>query len=221
MAAIDQPTADTYSRLWAHLRPESSRLLLLAALDAFAARGFQGATTRDIATRAGMSPAAVYVHYRSKTDLLYEIIRTGHERLWADVSDAMDGREGPAERLRAFAESFATFHARFHTLARVAQYELGELSEEQLAVVIAVRRRIEGLVHEELRRGVDQGIFEVEELHGTTIAILSLGVDVARWYEAGTRRASSNISKLYGDLTLRMVRPSGGAPAPPPAHLLP
>lgn len=206
MAAIDESTAETYPRLWAHLQPESSRLLLLAALDAFAARGFQGATTRDIATRAGMSPAAVYVHFRSKTDLLYEIIRIGHERLWNDVSGAVDGIDAPAERLRAFAEAFADFHRGFHTLARVAQYELGELSDEQLAAVIPVRRRIERLVRDELRRGVADGTFDVPDVRGTTIAILSLGIDVARWYDAGGRRPRVNISRLYGDLTLRMVR---------------
>lgn len=206
MTAMDESTADTYSGMWAHLQPESSRLLLLAALDAFAARGFQGATTRDIATRAGMSPAAVYVHYRSKTDLLYEIIRIGHETLWTDVSEALDGFEAPPERLRAFVEAFAAFHVRFHTLSRVAQYELGELSEEQFATVVAVRRRIEQLLRDELRHGVEQQAFDVEDLDGTMIAILSLGIDVARWYAPCSRRARTDIGQLYGDLTLRMVR---------------
>ncbi len=37
--------------------------LINAAVDAFAENGFAGTTTRDIASRAGMSPAAVYVHH--------------------------------------------------------------------------------------------------------------------------------------------------------------
>ena len=37
--------------------------LLEAAVAAFADRGFHGTTTRDIATAAGLSPAAVYVHH--------------------------------------------------------------------------------------------------------------------------------------------------------------
>lgn len=40
-----------------------------AAADAFAAKGFHATTTRDIAGRAGLSPAGVYVHFASKEDL--------------------------------------------------------------------------------------------------------------------------------------------------------
>ena len=56
--------------LWAGIESESSRRILLAALAAFAQRGFQAATTREISERAGMSPAAIYVHYKAKSDLL-------------------------------------------------------------------------------------------------------------------------------------------------------
>src|SRR4051812_14086446 len=59
-------TFDHDAELWAHIEPASSRLLLLSALDAFLARGFHAATTREIAERAGMSPAAVYVHWRGE-----------------------------------------------------------------------------------------------------------------------------------------------------------
>ena len=59
---------------------ESTRdRLLAAAIEAFAAKGLHGTTTRDIAAGAGMSPAALYVHHRSKEELLFLISRAGHE----------------------------------------------------------------------------------------------------------------------------------------------
>ncbi|WP_309117844.1 helix-turn-helix domain-containing protein, partial [Saccharothrix sp.] len=54
--------------------------MLIAAAAAFAGRGYHATTTRDIAAQAGMSPAAVYIHYRSKEDLLFQISRIGHRR---------------------------------------------------------------------------------------------------------------------------------------------
>src|SRR4051794_6434574 len=59
--------------------PGASRRLLMGAVDAFAERGYHATTTRDIASRAGMSPAALYVHYRSKEELLFQLIRIGHQ----------------------------------------------------------------------------------------------------------------------------------------------
>lgn len=203
---IDDKTTHTGVGLWAHIQPESSRRLLLAALDAFSVHGFEGATTRDIATRAGMSPAAVYVHYRSKIELLDEIARIAHEALWTAVNDALAGIQTPTERLRVFMETFVRFHAESHTLARVAQYELKSLSKERYSLIGALRRRFEDLVRDELRDGVQAGEFEVADLRGTTLAILSLGIDVARWYTPGSRGTASEIAQLYADLTFRMVR---------------
>ena len=58
---------------------QAARRLLEAAAEAFADRGFHATTTRDIAAKAGLSPAGVYVHFASKEDLLYALSRQGHE----------------------------------------------------------------------------------------------------------------------------------------------
>jgi AcrR family transcriptional regulator len=208
-AAIDDDPVD----LWAHVTPESSRKLLMAALDAFAALGFEGATTREIAGRAQMSPAAVYVHYSAKLDLLEEICQVAHRAVWDAVTDALQGVEGPARRLRTFAEAFAVWHARNSTLARVSNYELPSLPDERLAKVLEIRRGMETLVRNELRRGVHDDGFDVPDLRGTTRAILSLGVDLVRWY-APHRDSVDEVARLHGELVVRMVRPwSTAAPA--------
>lgn len=49
-------------------------------MEAFAERGYHATTTRDIAGRAGMSPAALYIHYKTKEELLHRISRIGHDR---------------------------------------------------------------------------------------------------------------------------------------------
>jgi AcrR family transcriptional regulator len=51
---------------WGEVTPEAARKLLVAAVEAFAERGYHATTTRDIAGRAGMSPAALYIHYKTK-----------------------------------------------------------------------------------------------------------------------------------------------------------
>ncbi len=97
------------AELWAHIEPESSRLLLLSALDAFLARGYHAATTREIAERAGMSPAAVYVHWKAKSDLLFEISRIGHQAVLDVVEQALEqASDDPVERVHAFVSAFAT-----------------------------------------------------------------------------------------------------------------
>jgi AcrR family transcriptional regulator len=202
------------AELWADVTPDSSRRLLLAALDAFATLGFAGATTREIAARAHMSPAAVYVHYEAKLDLLQDILEVAYEALLDAVTDAVDGVEGAGRRLRVIGEALAAWHACNHTLARVAHAELQALPEDRAATVDRQRRRLDALVRAELRRGIAEDGFSVPDMRGTTLAILSLGIDLSRWYSPRQRGLGvEELAKLHGELVVRMVRPWGESPA--------
>lgn len=195
-----------YEELWAHVNPESSRRLLISALDCFAKKGFEGASTREIAEGAGMSPAGLYVHYRSKTELLYEISRIGHQRNYEATAAAVEAVSGPSEKLIAFVEMFVIWHARFHTLARVCQYELNALEDGQMVTVREIRRRFQQDVEAIIEAGVDAGEFSVDDSHGTARAILSLGIDVARWFTSPGPLSPEDLGDLYGQLALRMVQ---------------
>src|SRR5689334_16326179 len=117
------------SALEGSTRGDQARARLLdAAVEAFGAKGFHGTTTRDIATAAGMSPAAVYVHHRSKEELLYVISRNGHQTTLDIVRAAAASASSPTPQLAAVARAFARHHAEGHTWARIVNYELDSLS---------------------------------------------------------------------------------------------
>ena len=187
--------------------PETQRRIVLAAVEAFADRGFHATTTRDIATGAGLSPAGLYVHYPSKAAVLAQVSRTGHEATLDLVRGVLeDGRDEPTpDRLRRVVEIFTAWHARHHLVARVVQYELAALPAPDRAEVARLRRGIEGLVEAEVRRGVARGELSVEQPHAATRALLSLCIDVARWYDPAGRESPEDVARLYGTLVLRML----------------
>ncbi|MEU6659211.1 TetR/AcrR family transcriptional regulator [Streptomyces sp. NPDC046821] len=190
---------------WAEVTPDAARRLLIAAVEAFAERGYHATTTRDIASRAGMSPAALYIHYRTKEDLLLRISRIGHEKALEILVEAA-GREGTAaERLAAAVRSFVRWHASRHLTARVVQYELDSLGEEHRPEIVALRRKSDSTVREIINDGVKAGEFDVPDVPGTTLAVLSLCIDVARWFNTEGRRTPDEVGELYADLVLRMV----------------
>ncbi len=198
--------------LWAHIEPASSRRLLLSALEAFSTRGFHAATTREIGEGAGLSAAGVYVHYKSKADLLYEISRIGHDASLAAVQSALEqASDDPVERVYSFVRAFAEWHADNHVLARAIQYEFKNLPTRQFQKIVLIRKRFEELMREELRRGVAADVFEITDLEGTMLAILSLCIDLARWYEPSPEHASEAVGRLYAQLVMGMLR--AGVPA--------
>jgi AcrR family transcriptional regulator len=179
--------------------------LARAAVDAFAVKGFHGTTTRDISTAAGMSPAALYVHHRSKEGLLYELARLGHERVLEMVRLSVARSEDPVDQLGTLVEDFVRDHALAHTGARVINYELAALSEEHLAEIVAIRHDIDVVVRGVVDRGVATGVFDTPDAHMTAHAILSLGVDVARWFRDEGRWTPDQVAVHYRVLALRMV----------------
>ncbi|ACU96703.1 TetR/AcrR family transcriptional regulator [Saccharomonospora viridis] len=191
--------------LWPDVQPDAARRLMLAGVESFAQRGYHATTTRDIASNAGMSPAALYVHFPSKAALLFEISRSGHEQALNLVASAAEQADDPVEAMREIVERFVAWHARRHTVARVVQYELDALPEKEYRVVVELRREIERIVHDLVVAGAEAGDFTVSDPMTAARAVLSLGVDVARWYTERSRKSPTALGREYGELVLRML----------------
>lgn len=198
-------------RPWSEVTPDAARRLLVAAVEAFAERGYHATTTRDIAGRAGMSPAALYIHYKTKEELLHRISRIGHDKALEILDTAASGPGSAAERLDAAVRSFVRWHAAHHTTARVVQYELDALAPEHRSEIVALRRQSDAAIRRILADGVAGGEFFVPDVPGTTLAVLSLCIDVARWFSADGRRTPDEVGALYAGLVLRMVGAGSGA----------
>ncbi|MGX8909338.1 TetR/AcrR family transcriptional regulator [Streptomyces netropsis] len=194
---------------WADVTPDAARRLVTAAVQAFAERGYHATTTRDIAGRAGMSPAALYIHYKTKEELLYRISGVGHRLALDILCRAREGGGSPAERLAEAVRTFVRWHAEHHTTARVVQYELGALGEEHHKEIVGLRRASDAAVRAIIEDGVATGDFDVPDVRGTTLAVLSLCIDVARWFNADGKRTPDEVGELYAGLVLRMVGYAG------------
>lgn len=185
--------------------------LVAAATESFASRGFHATTTRDISTAAGMSQAALYVHYPSKEDVLYLICRTGLEELLGVMDQARDGIDDAGDRLARIARAFAVWHAQHTALAKVANYELSALTAEHWLVVRDCRHRIERCFRQAIEAGMQQGAFTVVDSHMTTFSIISMGTDIARWYRSDGSWTVDEVADHYAAMVLRLVTDPAGA----------
>jgi len=190
---VDAPRSDAQSRL------------LIAARDAFGAKGFHGTTTRDIAAAAGMSPAAVYVHHRTKESLLFAISLQGHRATLLGLQEAQRDVADPSGRLSALVRRLVLGHVTDHTMARVVNYELGALSPEHRVAIDALRRDIQQLIRGALVDGVGSGDFDCADIGMTTNAILGMSIDVARWYDERESWTPDRIADHHARIALRMA----------------
>src|SRR3546814_15191143 len=92
IAKRDSPAeADRASRPSAD--PTRDRILD-AALDLFSERSFDGATTREIAQRAGVTQPLLNYHYRSKDDLWRAAVDSLFVTLRQTMADRLEGLRG-------------------------------------------------------------------------------------------------------------------------------
>jgi len=192
----------------------SRERLASAATKAFAERGFHATTTRDIAAAAGMSPAAVYVHHSSKEELLHSISERGHQVSLQLVRDAVDASTDPREQVAGAIRAMSQNHAEHHVVSRVVNYELGALSAEHHEQILGMRQELSATLQAVVDRGVATGAFTTTQPRMAANALLSLAVDVARWYHEGGDWTPADVGAFNAEAALRIV---GALPIGTPA----
>ncbi|MCU4186670.1 TetR/AcrR family transcriptional regulator [Acidiferrimicrobium sp. IK] len=197
---------DESEDLWNQELSGVARGLLTSAVRCFAFNGYHATTTREIAAGMGLSPAALYVHFVSKELVLYEIIRSGHERALELVDGpSIQGVADPTDRLKLLVRRYTAWHARHHVAARVAQYELAGLTEEHYAEILRLRH----LTNQVFRRAVARVLTDRDtapvDVNRVVRAILSLSIDLVRWYRLNGPDSPEELGEFYADLVLRML----------------
>lgn len=181
--------------------------LLEAAVEAFAEKGFTATTTRDIASRAGMSPAAVYVHHDTKESLLFTVSVEGHRAALTVIERAAAAETEPVAQLRSMVSDFSRWHAMNSRVGRIVQYEFDALTPDHRAEIADFRRQIERIMKDVLAAGVSDDVLEVTDVAGTARAILSLSIDLVRWFSPHGSHSADDIAALHADLAVRMTTP--------------
>ncbi len=181
--------------------PATAKRLLEGATKCFAASGYQATTTRDICNHAGLSPGSLYVHFKSKEHLLHELIRSAHSELLTALEalpepTAESALEVVTEQIRTVTH----WHVDNHLLARVAQTELPNLSQEHSQSVREQRAAIQAVLTAPVVTGCEAGVFRCADPRLFVRAVLSLGVDVIRWYTPSGRYTGADLAQSNVDI---------------------
>lgn len=96
-------------------RRESEARILEAAEAVFAGRGYEGATTAEIARQAGLPKANVHYYFATK-EAVYRAVIDRTLRLWLSAFEPLGVEEDPAEALDRYIRAKLR-HSREHPLA--------------------------------------------------------------------------------------------------------
>ena len=202
---VTEPPPHPEESLFEETEYASMRRILLASLDTFAELGYHGTATRDISRRAQVSAGALYTHYDSKQALLELIIRVTHEAMLTRMRAANDEGGSPSDRLRRIVISHVRFHAKYNNATRVANYELHSLDDQARKEIRLLRDEMERVVRDVVDEGCESGDFAVADRQLAGMYVLSLGIDVSRWFRVGHRLTPDELAEEYARLVLHSI----------------
>ncbi len=112
-------------------KKETRRLILKTARKQFAQKGMEECTIRDIAKKAGVSPASVVVHFKSKTSLLEQVFSTDVGTALSELIASMPKSAGLADQLMHFSKGMLHFYDKNRNLYRaLLRYTMFEPTTE-------------------------------------------------------------------------------------------
>ena len=185
--------------------------LLGAALTAFRETGYHGASVRDIARAAGVTPAAVYHHFESKQEMLVTIMHKAMSENLASVEEAAAraAEDGAPAQLGAMVAAIVDYHTAHPAEAFVGNSELRSLEPEGRERVVALRDREERLFIEVIERGRDEGRFVVASPKTAARAIIAMASAVASWYRQDGPLSVEEIRGQYVRLAHNLLEHHG------------
>ena len=83
------------------VRLDSTRKIIVAAEQVFSQKGFEGATTREIADRAGLPKANVHYYFSTKEDLYVQVLKDVLAE-WIIDAEIFDSSDDPETVFRAY-----------------------------------------------------------------------------------------------------------------------
>jgi len=182
------------------------RRLMLAGVECFWRDGFHASSTRDISRRAKLSPAAVYVHFAAKEDLLFAIIVAIAENLRDRLRELAAQGGNPTELLSRLMHAYVALPARMYKASLVANREFNSLTPAQRKEIVKIRDELEQIVGNCLADGKASGEFDFEDLSITRMALVSLCRSTLLWYSPRGRYTPEEIADRYVRLALGMVQ---------------
>jgi AcrR family transcriptional regulator len=199
--------------------------IVAAAVSLFAEQGFDATSVNQVVAGAGVAKGALYHHFASKDDLLYEVYRELVDRQLAGLREILGRGLAPADALRELIADLVVTTAARVGEAKVFLRESHRLGDANQARVRAARRSIHDAVTDLVRSAQGAGEFApVASPEMVTFTVFGVINELPVWYRPDGPKQPAEIAAELSDLILAALTDepsptdkSGPAGKPSPA----
>ena len=176
-----------------------------AAAALIARHGYEAVTMRQLAAEVGVQAAALYRYFPTKEDLLFTLMREHMEALLAAWDASRPISAEPATLLAAYVRNHIAFHIGRRHSTHVSNMELRSLSPGRLTRILKLRTAYEKELRGILRAGAEAGVFAIDDIGLTAMAIIQMTTGVIVWFRPDERLSVADVTASYLSMTMRLV----------------
>ena len=188
--------------------------MLRAALELFAAKGFNGTGIRDLAQAADLTTSTLYHYMANKDDLLVEIMTGAIAPLNRAAALILAEIDDPAAAFCAIVEHHVWLHATERLACIVTDTELRALSGERRERMLALRDDYERHWRQAVTAGVKSGSLQAEMPGIAARSLLQMATGVSHWFSPSGSLKLGQLCRLYSDGALGFLRARNADGAP-------
>lgn len=187
----------------------------------FSEKGYERASMAEIAARVGVVEGALYKHFASKRELLFEVMRGFYASLIGSVRDGLGAVRGARNRLRFVIGSQLRAFTEEAGLCRVVISEIRPLDDYEQSLVRELNRELTGFALKILEEGARTGELRGDVPPAMVRDVIYGGIEHLSWTAViGHRRLEVEATAdALTDLILRGVGAEAATPADAVARL--
>src|SRR5882672_769451 len=118
---------DQMARTIGSYGPKTLEAIRKAGLRLIFEQGYAAMSLRDLAAEVGIQVGSLYNHISTKQELLFDLVQDHVNELLRQLDRALEDKQGPEEKLRAFVAFHVTYHMSRKREVFIANSELRSL----------------------------------------------------------------------------------------------
>ena len=171
--------------------------LRVAAAELFLKVGYDRATVRDIAKMVGLQSGSIFYHYKTKEDILVDVMSEGLRQFAEAVNQPLRDAKTPREKLRRlFLGHLEALLNPDNSEIAVVLSEWRQLSAQSRRLVVTLRDEVDDTWNDVLREAAAQGLVQ-GDLRILRLSMLGAINWSLQWYD---RRGKLTINDLASRL---------------------
>jgi TetR/AcrR family transcriptional regulator, cholesterol catabolism regulator len=169
----------------------------------FVRNGYHGTSMRDVADRVGLRASSLYRHVKSKQELLHRVL----DRLMNEALDgakaALSGQERPEKCIELLVRANVCLARPSETA--LLQSELKNLEKRYRDQIIRKQDQYRTLWVSVLRKGVEQGVFRIEDPKLAFFGIIGALNYIESWFNPSDLLNREQVAEVFSRWILRSL----------------